>query len=79
MFLRVIIAGVFLVFLVLVFLLIPKKIFHSYFSILGVLLGIITAITLTRFVRNIKEKAVAARSGGGFNWGIIRVVLVLRL
>lgn len=66
---------VFIFSLILVSSLIPKRIFYSYYTILGVAFIIITALTLTCFIRNIKEKALSARNNGASTISIITIIL----
>jgi len=67
--------AVFIASLILVFFLIPRKIFYGYYTILGIVFGIVTAATITCFVRNIKERAMAARASGASILGVIVIVL----
>jgi len=66
---------VFLASIVLVTLFIPKKIFHSYYSILGIAFILLTSLVITCFIRNIKDKAVIAKSSGLSALSIITVIL----
>lgn len=65
---------VFLISLVLVFIATPKKIFYEFYTILGIFFILITSLTITCFVRNIKEKIKEAKIHGASLIGIISIV-----
>ena len=66
---------IFILSLILITVLIPKKIFYSYYSILGALFIFVTSITITCFIRNIKEKVFLAKANGASIIGIITIIL----
>ena len=65
---------VFLISLILVFLLMPKKVFYGYYIILGTIFVLLTSITLTCLVRNIKDKIQSAKSNGASLIGILGII-----
>ena len=69
--------SVFLLSLILTSFLVPKKIFYGYYSIIGSLFILITSLTITCFIRNIKMKAFAAKESGASLVSIIMIVLGL--
>jgi len=68
---------VFLFSLIIVSILIPKKIFYSYYTILGIFFIIISSLLITCFVRNIKEKVILAKKQKMSFLGIIFLVIGL--
>jgi len=68
---------IFLASLILTYVFIPKKIFYSYYTIIGVAFIIIASLTITCFVKNIKEKVYAAKAQGASVVGIITILLGL--
>jgi len=68
---------VFLFSLIIVSILIPKKIFYSYYTILGVFFIIISSLLITCFIRNIKEKVILAKKQKMSFLGIIFLVIGL--
>jgi len=65
---------IFLIFLIVVYFLVPKKIFYSYYTILGILFIIITALTSTCFIRIIKERVYSARVSGASFIGVLSII-----
>ncbi len=65
---------IFLISLILVSFLIPKKIFYGFYSILGVVFILLTALTLTCLIRNVKEKISSAKSNGASVIGILSIL-----
>lgn len=65
---------VFILSLILVTLLIPKKVFYGYYKILAVSFILLTSLMITCFVRNIKEKIYSAKLNGVSFIGIIGIV-----
>lgn len=68
---------VFLFSLIIVSILIPKKIFYSYYTILGIFFIIISSLLITCFIRNIKEKVILAKKQKMSFLGIIFLVIGL--
>lgn len=68
---------VFIISLAVVSAVIPKKIFYSYFIIIGILFIIASSLLITCFVRNIKDKAVIARKHKGSLLGIFFSIIGL--
>lgn len=66
---------VFILSLIIISLLMPKKIFYEYYSIIGVLFIISTSLLIACFVRSIKEKTMVAKSNGASIIGIISVII----
>lgn len=66
---------VFLLSLFLTYLLIPKKIFYGYYTILAIMFMLTTSFTITCFTRNIKEKALNARKNGASIMGVLMIIL----
>jgi len=67
---------VFLMALIVVYFLTPKKIFYGpYYTLLGILFIIITSLTLTCFVRSIKDRVFSAKANGASLLGILSIVL----
>jgi len=69
--------GTFLATLIIISILIPKKIFYGYYSILGGFFILLSSLLLTCFVRNIKEKVVLAKAQKMSFLGIIFLVIGL--
>lgn len=65
---------VFVIFAFLVLMFTPRKIFYSYYIILGVAFVLVTSLTATCFVRNVKERILSAKASGASVVGIISVV-----
>jgi hydrogenase-4 membrane subunit HyfE len=56
---------------------IPKKIFFGYYSVLGILFIIISAVLVTCFVRNVKEKVIVAKGQKASLLGLIFMIIGL--
>ena len=69
--------GVFLFSLIIISIVIPKKIFYGYYSILGGLFILFSSVLLTCFIRNIKERVVLAKTQKMSFLGIIFLVIGL--
>ena len=67
--------AVFIVSAVLVYLIMPKKIFYEFYIIVGVLFIILSSLIITCFVRSIKDKVISAKQSGKSLLGIITIVL----
>ncbi len=65
---------VFVISLILIYFLTPKKIFYSYYTIIGVLFILFTSFVITCFIRNIKEKVSLAKSNGASIFGILAII-----
>lgn len=65
---------VFLISALLISLLIPKKIFYGYYNILAILFILVTSLTATCFIRNIKERILSAKNSGASLIGIISII-----
>lgn len=66
---------VFLISIVIVYFLTPQKIFYGfYYSTLGILFIIVTALTITCLVRSVKEKIISIKSSGASIIGIISII-----
>lgn len=64
----------FLISLVLISFLTPKKIFYGFYSILGILFIVLTSITVTCLLRNVKERISSAKTNGATFMGILSVI-----
>lgn len=67
----------FLLSLLIIGIVIPKKIFYGYYNILGITFVLISSILITCFVRNIKERVVLAKKQRTSFLGIIFLVIGL--
>jgi len=66
---------IFLIALIGVYFLTPKKIFYGpYYTLLGILFIIMTSLTLTCFVRSIKDRVFSAKANGASLLGILSMV-----
>jgi len=66
---------VLLIALIGVYFLTPKKIFYGpYYTLLGILFIIMTSLTLTCFVRTIKDRVLSAKASGVSLLGILSIV-----
>ena len=70
---------VFLLSLILVIILIFKKIFSGYYTIIGVLFILVMSLLLACFVRNIKEKSILAKSQKGSIISILFSIIIIPL
>ncbi len=68
---------VFVISLVIVYLLVPKKIFYGYYTILGGLFIISTSLVISCFVRNIRERVFSASKNGASFVGILMSIFGL--
>jgi len=66
---------VFLLSLILVAFLVPKKVFYSYYIIIGVLFILLTSLIITCFARSIKERIFSVKSSGGSILGMITAII----
>ncbi len=67
--------AVFIASLAVMWILIPKKIFYGYYSIIGILFMITSSLVLTCFIRNIKERVVLIKGQGGSLIGMIFIAI----
>ena len=66
---------VLLIALIGVYFLTPKKIFYGpYYTLLGISFIIMTSLTLTCFVRSIKDRVLSAKASGASLLGILSIV-----
>ena len=66
---------IFLIALIGVYFLTPKKIFYEpYYTLLGIFFIIMTSLTLTCFVRSIKDRVFSAKANGVSLLGILSIV-----
>lgn len=68
---------VFAVVLLLSYFLVPKRIFYGWYTLVGALFMAMFALTITCIVKNIKEKALLARTSGGSILSIIAIAVGL--
>ena len=69
--------GVFLVSSVLVYFLVPSKIWYGLYSLIGVVFILSTAALITCIVRALKEKLLSSRASGASFFGILSTVVGL--
>ncbi len=65
---------VFIISLVITSFIVPKRVFHSYYTIIGILFILITAILMTCFIRGMKEKVNSAKANGASFIGILGII-----
>ncbi|MBN2884333.1 hypothetical protein JXE04_00155 [Patescibacteria group bacterium] len=67
----------FLLSLIFISVIIPKKFFYGYYNIIGVLFIIVSSLLITCFIRNIKERVVLAKKQKTSLLGMIFLVIGL--
>ncbi len=65
---------VFLLSVVFISFLTPKKIFYGYYAVLGVLFIFVASLTLTCLVRTIKERVYSAKASGASLVSILSII-----
>jgi len=65
---------VFLIALVVTYLLVPKKVFYSYYILIGIFFIAATSLTITCLVRSIKERILSAKASGASLVGILSII-----
>ena len=65
---------VFLISLVGIYFLVPKKVFYGYDTLIGIFFIVMTSLTITCLVRSIKEKVLSAKASGASLLGILSII-----
>ena len=65
---------VFLISLIGVYFLVPKKVFYSYYTLIGITFIITTSLIITCLIRIIKENVLSAKASGASLLGILSII-----
>ena len=63
--------------IILIYFLTPKKVFYGWYMLIGIIFILISALVITCFIRNIKEKVILAKTQATSTLGLLSAVIGL--